>query len=416
MSDEQLGSLVALIGLLAQLGGTVPLAGLFFLLRGQAGRRPYFLAWSQGWLALVAALSAVLLLYVMPGLEAGASPLGKVVVFLYQLAKLLFVAFLAAGTLGYVMGVRVRAFFARAGIPLAAYALASALFSRDLNQVVVWQSPVAALAFAGCAVLLFRLRPSRATLGSRVTAAAFATLAALWITYGVAFARSVDVAGPGPAGPPLLALVVQHNSYIDLLLQMLLGYGMVVLLMEDAKREADDAHAQLAVAHDELKRQALHDSLTGALNRRAFYERVGLEAARARFGTAVMLDMDNLKEVNDVHGHAAGDDLLRRLADTLRAATRASDRLYRWGGDEFLLLLPGARAAEVEPRVREFIRLANASPPPGEGPALPLLLSLGAADYEGAEDLEAAIRRADAEMYEEKARNRQLRPVETPTR
>ena len=101
----------------------------------------------------------------------------------------------------------------------------------------------------------------------------FALLAALWIFYAVTFNDPDRLAG-------VVEFVVRHNSYLDLLLQMLLGYGMVVLLMEDVKRDVDAAHAELAVAHDELKRLALHDSLTGVMNRRAWTEGIGLEAVR----------------------------------------------------------------------------------------------------------------------------------------
>jgi diguanylate cyclase (GGDEF)-like protein len=177
---------------------------------------------------------------------------------------------------------------------------------------------------------------------------------------------------------------------------------MVVVLLEDAKREADDARAQLALAHDRLKRVSLYDALTGALNRRAYDEGVGLEAPGARFGTAMMLDMDNLKAVNDTHGHAAGDDLLRRLVETVRGCIRPTDRVYRWGGDEFLVLFPGALADDMLPRIRAALDAANDA-----GDAVhELQVSLGAADYAGAEEIPAAILRADRAMYEEKTRNR----------
>jgi len=113
--------------------------------------------------------------------------------------------------------------------------------------------------------------------------------------------------------------------------------------------------------------------------------------------------------VNDVHGHAAGDELLRRVADVLRAAVRPTDRLYRWGGDEFLLLLPGARAADARRRVDELVARANASVPSDR---LVLELSLGVAEFAGGEALEPAVSRADAAMYEEKSRRRLARVPE----
>jgi diguanylate cyclase (GGDEF)-like protein len=291
----------------------------------------------------------------------------------------------------------------RIALPVsAAYAALTVLLAPGFNAVVALQGPVAAAALGVCAWCLLRLPRSRATLGSRATGVFFALPAALWVFYALTFDDPDQLAG-------FVSFVIRHNSYVDLLLQMLLGYGMVVLLMEDVKRDVDAAHAELAVAHDELKRLALHDSLTGVMNRRAWTEGVGLEAVRASFGTALMLDLDNLKTVNDVHGHAAGDELLRRVADVLRAAVRPTDRLYRWGGDEFLLLLPGARAVDARRRVAELVARANQSVPGGAADPLVLELSMGVAEFTGGEALEPAVSRADAAMYEEKARRRQAR-------
>ena len=152
------------------------------------------------------------------------------------------------------------------------------------------------------------------------------------------------------------------------------------------------------MAHDRLKQLSLYDPLTGALNRRAYEEGVALDLLGARYGTALMLDMDNLKVVNDTQGHAAGDELLRQLVETVRRCVRPLDRVYRWGGDEFLLLFPAARPEEVLPRVRA----AMAAVPQLEA-------SLGAAAFSGTEELPAAIERADRAMYEEKTRNRAAR-------
>ena len=183
---------------------------------------------------------------------------------------------------------------------------------------------------------------------------------------------------------------------------------MVVVLMEDVKREADDARAQLSVAHDRLQRVSMYDALTGALNRRAYEEGAALEALGARFGTALMLDMDNLKVVNDTGGHAAGDELLRRLVETVRGCVRPLDRVYRWGGDEFLVLFPAALPGDVVPRVRAALQKANESMAGGDGPRLELQVSIGAADFAGTEGIAGAILRADKAMYEEKAKNRRI--------
>jgi diguanylate cyclase (GGDEF)-like protein len=202
---------------------------------------------------------------------------------------------------------------------------------------------------------------------------------------------------------------VGFNTYLDLLLNISLGYGMVLLLMEDAKREVQDAHAELAVAHDRLRRESMYDSLTGSLNRRAFAEGVGLETAKGSFGAVALLDVDNLKPVNDGYGHRTGDAVLQHLVLTLRAELQPAERFFRWGGDEFLIVMPGTRAEDA--RERLLAALASCEPLVIEGVDEPLVVeaSLGVADYASAEGLDASIDRADASMYAQKAQRRLAR-------
>lgn len=401
MSPQQVGALVSAIGLLTQTGGALLLVGLFMaLLRGHPRPEPYFREWTRGWGWLLLALLGVVVQFGWPDTFTGGTLPERFANLLYQAGKLLFVVHLLAGTLNYVRGVRPRDFLRRAVPAVVLYSVATTVLPGVLlHGVMLLQAPLVAGPFIACAVLLLRLPPSRSTLGSRATGAVFGLISVLWLTYAVAFAADGIPALRQPAGS--LDFVLQYNSYFDLLLQMLLGYGMVVVLLEDAKREADDARAQLALAHDRLKRVSLYDPLTGALNRRAYDEGVGLDSIGARFGTAMMLDMDNLKHVNDTYGHAAGDELLRLLVETVRGCIRPTDRVYRWGGDEFLVLFPGALPNDMLPRIRAALQAARA-----EGTAYALQASLGAADYTGAEGLPAAIQRADRAMYDEKARNR----------
>ena len=181
---------------------------------------------------------------------------------------------------------------------------------------------------------------------------------------------------------------------------------MSLVLMEDAKREVDDAQAELRVTHDQLRRAALYDSLTDSLNRRAFAEGVGLDMVRATFGTVVIADLDNLKFVNDRFGHTAGDQLLRVCADALRGALRPYDKLYRWGGDEFLIIVPSAHAADVIVRLQQVLEEAQMVATGGPGEGVRLAVSIGAADYASSAELGIAIERADRAMYAEKNRRK----------
>ncbi|HWK89740.1 MAG TPA: GGDEF domain-containing protein [Longimicrobium sp.] len=397
MTSDEIGALIAVIGLLSQAAGALLLVCLFAaLLRSHPRPQAYFRQWALGWVALVVALAGVGVQYAFPGVMATEPLAARAANLVYQAGKLFFVAYLVAGTLNYVRGSRPRAFL-RWALPAAlVYAIGSAILSGPfLNAVMLFQTPLVVGPFLVCAWLL-RLPAPRATLGSRTTAVVFGTIASLWIGYAIAFVFEGVPAWRPPDGP--LFFLLRYNSFFDLLLQMLLGYGMVVLLLEDVGRENADARSQLALAHDRLKQLSLYDPLTGAMNRRAYEEGAGLEAVGARYGTALMLDMDNLKVVNDTRGHAAGDELLRSLVETVRRCVRPLDRVYRWGGDEFLLLFPAARPEEVLPRVRGAIRAV-----PG------LAVSLGAAAFSGTEGLPAAIERADRAMYEEKTRNRAAR-------
>lgn len=399
MTDDQIGALIAVNGLLSQLAGAILLVGLFTaLLRSHPRPQPYFRQWTLGWGALVVALGGVAVHYAFPEVMTAEPLARRAANLVYQSGKLLYVAYLLAGTLNFTRGARSRVLMRWSVLGALAYALVSTVIAGpNLNAVMVLQMPVLVAPFLVCAWLLLRLSRSRATLGSRTTGVVFVCVAALWILYALGFAvEGFQPWSSRPRGP--LHFLLRYNSFFDLILQMLLGYGMVVLLLEDASRESEDARYQLALAHDRLKQLSLYDALTGALNRRAYDEGAGLEALGGRFGTALMVDMDNLKTVNDTDGHAAGDELLRRLVETLRGCVRPLDRVYRWGGDEFLLLFPAAVPEDVVPRLRAALR------------AVPELeVSVGAARFSGTENLAAAIERADRAMYEEKAQNRARR-------
>jgi diguanylate cyclase (GGDEF)-like protein len=169
------------------------------------------------------------------------------------------------------------------------------------------------------------------------------------------------------------------------------------------------AHAVVALEnarlHGMVERQALIDGLTGLANRRAASDALHAEAARAeRLETplaVVLADLDEFKEVNDVHGHAVGDEVLRVVAQVLRETLRESDVAGRWGGEEFLLLLPGADeegAAQLAERVR--VALAARSIP--NVPGLRVTASFGVAEYAGETNTEELLEAADGALYRAK--------------
>jgi two-component system cell cycle response regulator len=166
--------------------------------------------------------------------------------------------------------------------------------------------------------------------------------------------------------------------------------------------------------------QSRTDPLTGCFNRRAIMERLGSELSRARregrpLGVA-MVDVDHFKCVNDAHGHAAGDAVLREVVRRIDGTVRASDAFGRTGGEEFLVLWPAADLAAVRiagERIRQA--LAGQTFAVGAG-SIPVTASVGATSSDGGEDAEEVVARADAALYAAKAAGRDRVEVEAQLR
>jgi diguanylate cyclase (GGDEF)-like protein len=168
-----------------------------------------------------------------------------------------------------------------------------------------------------------------------------------------------------------------------------------------------------------LVRSGLTDVLTGWHNRRYLQTRLQEELARCRRDatplTFLMIDVDHFKRVNDRHGHLAGDEALRQIAQCIDAEVRDSDVSARYGGEEFVILLPGTDAASGR-LLAERVRAAVAAEPfelPGAAEPLAVTVSIGVAEYRpapGQEDLKLVggelVARADLALYEAKAAGR----------
>ncbi len=160
-----------------------------------------------------------------------------------------------------------------------------------------------------------------------------------------------------------------------------------------------------------LQRLALTDDLTHALNQRSLAPRMLQELDRARRYdeqlSVVMMDLDHFKRVNDTYGHLAGDLVLSNFADRVRAVVRRADLLVRWGGEEFLLLLPETDA-DAARSTAERVRVHIAERPfvLEDGTCVHQTVSLGVATWDRSEDQEALLARADAAVYAAKSAGR----------
>jgi diguanylate cyclase (GGDEF)-like protein len=196
-----------------------------------------------------------------------------------------------------------------------------------------------------------------------------------------------------------------------------ISYGSMMLFAEefsdDDRMTAASLASQAVIAleaarlHRIVSNQALVDGLTALANRRACEETLSSELARAeRFPgpvSIVIADLDDFKEVNDRHGHQAGDVVLREFASLLRDGIRDIDLAGRWGGEEFLLVLPGTDldgATHVAERIRQA--LAGRIVLSVDGEPIPVTASFGVAAYPHAHTAAALFAAADGALYEAK--------------
>lgn len=175
--------------------------------------------------------------------------------------------------------------------------------------------------------------------------------------------------------------------------------------------EAEGLRGELAAMRgrvQELGRLADEDSLLPMANRRAFLRELARMTAFARrYGSSVCLlffDVDDLKRVNDTHGHAAGDAGLRRIADIIVANVRGSDVVGRLGGDEIGVIMAHCDLATAKDKAESLVALVEAEPLAWQGHAIPLSLSVGVCPFTGSETAADLLAAADRAMYQAKGR------------
>jgi diguanylate cyclase (GGDEF)-like protein len=191
---------------------------------------------------------------------------------------------------------------------------------------------------------------------------------------------------------------------------MLMAVALHAGQLSAMRRRLSAQKSDLAQALARIQDLATRDDLTGLVNRRYAHEVLALEHQRCmRSGhpfCIAMMDLDHFKAINDSHGHAAGDEVLRRFAMEAREAIRISDVLARWGGEEFLLLMTDTRGSLGRlgvDRLRERIaRLVM----PVDGTVVQITFSAGLAEHRAGEPIADTIARADQALYSAKAQGR----------
>jgi len=369
------------------LGGiaTLLVAGVLCLLYVYR-RRTYIVCWVSGW--TVTGLSMLL------AAAAHRFPSEKAAYSAYGIAQFLAIV----GALGFVLAAdayrarpRIVRGYALVLLPLLLWFALAPLALRSAAAFGPGHLLIAgALAAAGIGHLSI-LRQGR-LLGALVVGATFIALAAthLWVLIGANANQEVS-----------------RLTFIDVALNLVAALGMQLMAFEDMTYELRMTNTHLAAAQDELRQLVTTDTLTGCRNRRYFDEVIGREVQRHRRYniplSVVFIDVDRFKTINDTLGHEEGDRVLQGVAAFLIRNVREVDYVFRWGGDEFLILM----SCREEEAIRKATDLQAAFEESTESLGLPdgVGLSVGCAEVrDDATDIMVVVNAADEKMYQDKKR------------
>jgi diguanylate cyclase len=190
--------------------------------------------------------------------------------------------------------------------------------------------------------------------------------------------------------------------------------GVLTGQLSTMRRKMRDQRIALEAALAKNCELASHDDLTGLRNRRSILELIEIETRRSRrdgtFLSFAILDIDFFKLVNDTYGHGGGDQVLKAFAAALRETLRETDLVSRWGGEEFLIVLPATTAAIGHVVIERLRTRLRELPCECAGATLSLAFSAGIAQFEAAECAQQTIERADQALYAAKnsGRNRTI--------
>lgn len=369
--------------LLIQAAGTGLLL-LLYLLVYQKIRLPALLEWIASWAFLLAGLGMVWFV----------NALGprRDLVFANHAALLAHALFLLRGirSLRHPKGRRLAGLLWLAPLLFLAWQTSSADSTRP---AVV---PLLLAAAYLVAAVSFAVTPG-STVGRLLLSLSFVLWSVEQAVIGTAFLRFREAASlPGS---------LQYAGFAAMLLEMMIAVGVILLLFEASQTRLASEMEQLRHSDLLLKEKSVRDPLTGLYNRGHFNDVLRRELASARLAGAtvsvLLADVDRFKQINDRMGHAVGDDVLKFVANYLTSCVRESDFVFRWGGDEFLVLLPRTDEIAAAQKAEELGRRMPHIP--GTRRISPSL-SVGWATHHAGDDFSSTLHEADARMYRRKVK------------
>lgn len=360
---------------------------LLALVMAQLGRIfifSYARVWALGWASMAIGLFA---------LRAYMSLRSPALLVAYLVLHWLFIALLLKGCREASLGARVNTERLRwMAIPVVIAAGIAVWVAPSFSDIFMVKSAVFAAGAGTAFATVSAVREDLRTMSRRMLQIALGVFAVLYAVYVPLFYFNTH-------GRPFSFLT--YSSLANLLAAMLLGCAMIIVTAEAEKRELNSAMAALAIAQGQAERRLQTDPLTEVLSRHAFHvlqggSEVATEGVLA--GVVAMIDVDNLKTINDEMGHAAGDVVIRAAANAVRMLIRADDLLFRWGGDEFVAIMPNMALENIEGRLAALEKGITARS--DSGFEIPFHLSWGSADFGTERSLDEAIKLADQKMYD----------------
>jgi len=364
----------------------VVLLGLFFTVLARAMRLVEIRLWATAWWAEALAIAAVFASVLVLDTGGSAPRLAFVV---FAAGKTAFGFLLVAGARSHLRpGAELPLQPVKLTLLIAGWSLGLGLLAPRMTLVQLGQSlMLGGLLTAGAWWVLRNPRYTR----SRWLGWAF-------LAQGVLFLHYVPILAPTIWGGAPVFRYGQVSSFIDACIELIVALSCLVAVESSTSEHLRHLNRELIASQERLRQLVDLDPLTNLINRRGLREH--LSRVQDTGASLIFLDLNDFKDINDRHGHIVGDHCLRHVATQLTRAFRAEDSVFRWGGDEFLVIAPGLEPEAAEARI-EALRLALLEPS-ADSPLCSVAVGIARLEPGGA--LEDALNRADQAMYEDKLR------------
>ncbi len=362
--------------------------GFFFLTGWIITKRDILKYWTVAWSSDLLALTSVLMVV---GKHEG-TPYTRMLYTFYSFFKLAFIYFILLGFFQFIKGYSTKRIQRTTQIILlVAFATVVFMFFRATSvhiQATVFLT-VGLLATLGA---IFGLKE---WLGGGTPASLILSLVLL--LYGAVFLHHGIVLLPYFVGLKISG-VMSRISFYDAGFELILGISFLTVVFLRTLSQLENTVKELEISRAKLRHLVDIDPLTGLYNRRKL--RSFINTLKEKKGVIVFIDIDNFKKINDRWGHTAGDRCLRRISELLLSSFRKEDGIFRYGGDEFLVITGGPLEA-VKGRVKRLkAELSKAS-----SHHIPLSISVGISVFSEKTPFYEAFKKADRLMYEDKSKN-----------